>query len=346
MRWAVVLAGGIGSRFWPLSTAARPKQLLPLAGPKVLLADAVERLAPLVDPARVLVVTSRALESAIRAALPQLPAANVLAEPRAASTAPALAWATAVAARTDADASVLSVHADWAVRDAAAFRDAADRALGVAETQDLLVTVAARASRPETGYGWIEAGDALPGGARRIARFVEKPSAARAADLLAAGASWNTGLFAWTARRLRAEIDRHTPELHAALPALDRGDAAAFFAAVTPVSIDVGVFERTGRGAVVTADFGWDDVGSWAALRRVRQGDVAGNVIVGAGAHVVDGERCVVWTEDGPTVVHGLSDVVVVRAGGLTLVTTAALAPDLKRLLDRLPPELAGERGA
>ncbi len=346
MRWAVVLAGGVGSRFWPLSTAARPKQLLPLAGGRTLLADAVERLLPLVGADRVLVVTSRALQPAIRAAIPQVPAANVLAEPRAASTAPALAWATAVAARADAEASVVSVHADWTVADPEAFRAAASQALDVAESQDLLVTVAARATRPETGYGWIESGEALPAGARRIARFVEKPSAERAAALLAAGAAWNTGLFAWTAKRLRAEIEAHTAELRGALPALDRGDAEAFFAALTPVSIDVGVFERTARGAVVTGDFGWDDVGSWTALRRVRQGDAAGNVVVGDGARVVDGAGCVVWSEDGPTVVYGLTDVVVVRARGLTLVTTAALAPDLKRLLDRLPDDLAGARGA
>ena len=345
MRWAVVLAGGVGSRFWPVSTPARPKQLLPLAGAQPLLTESVERILPLVDPARILVVTSRALADAVRGALPRLPAANVLAEPFAASTAPALAWATARAATADAEASVLSLHADWTVRDADAFRASAAAALTLTETRDVLVTVGTSPTRPETGYGYIVPGEALGRTGRRIARFVEKPDAAQASALLETGALWNTGLFAWTARRFRAEVEAHTPELFAGLLALDRGDADAAYRAFRPVSVDVGVFERTDRGAVVQGDFGWDDVGSWAALRRVRAADEHGNVAVGD-VHLVDARGCVVWSEEGTTVVAGLTDAVVVRARGITLVTTAQHAPELKRLLDRLPPDLAGERGA
>jgi mannose-1-phosphate guanylyltransferase len=345
MRWAVVLAGGVGSRFWPLSTSARPKQLLPLAGPQPLLTDSVERILTLVDPERVLVVTSRALGDAVRRALPRLPAANVMAEPLAASTAPALAWASARAEAADAGAVVLSLHADWTVTDAGAFRATAAEALDIAESQDVLVTVGARPTRPETGYGYIVPGATLAGRARRIARFVEKPDAPRAGALIASGALWNTGLFAWTAKRFRAEIEAHTPELASGLRELDRGDADGAYRTFRPVSVDVGVFERTARGAVLPGDFGWDDVGSWAALRRVRATDDAGNVAIGD-VHLVDAEGCVVWSEDGITVVSGLSNAVVVRARGITLVTTAEKAPELKRLLDRLPPDVAGERGA
>ncbi len=347
MRWAVVLAGGVGSRFWPLSTAQRPKQLLPLAGERPLLVEAVERILPLVPADRVLVVTSAALAAPIRDALPALPAAHVLAEPFAASTAPALAWATALAAARDADATILSLHADWTVADPATFRAVAGRALDLAEQGDVVVTVGARPTRPEIGYGYIVPGAPLGGidGGRRIARFVEKPSAERAAELMREGALWNTGLFAWTARRFREEVRAHTPELAAGLEALDRGDAAAMYAAVKPVSIDVGLFERTSRGAVIEGAFGWDDVGSWAALPRVRGADAAGNIVVGDG-HVVDGTNCVVWCDDGTTVVSGVSDVVVVRARGITLVTTAARAPELKQLLARLPDRVAGEKGA
>jgi mannose-1-phosphate guanylyltransferase len=345
MRWAVVLAGGVGSRFWPLSSAERPKQLLPLAGARPLLVEAVDRLLPLVEPARVLVVTSRALAPAVRALLPAVPPTNVLAEPVARSTAPALAWATATAARRDPAASVVSVHADWTVADADAFRASAVAALAAAEQADVLVTVGARPTRAETGYGYIVPGEPLAGPARRIARFVEKPDPHQAATLVAHGALWNTGLFAWTAARLHAELAAYTPELAPGLTALETGDAEAFFAAVRPVSIDVGVFERTNRGAVLAGDFGWDDVGSWAALLRVRARDADGNVVVGrALARASTG--CVVWGEDGAVVVDGLTDAVVVRARGLTLVTTAARAPDLKRLLDALPAEWAGERGA
>ncbi len=344
MRWAVVLAGGVGLRFWPVSTSRRPKQLLPLAGERPLVVEAVARLLPLVPAARILVVTSRELRDALVRALADLPPANVLAEPFAASTAPALAWATARAAASDPAAAVLSVHADWTVADPAAFRAAAATALALAEAEGVLVTVGARATRPEIGYGYIVPGAPLGGGpARRIARFVEKPAEADAAALIAAGALWNTGMFAWTAARFREECVSHAPELAAGLPALDRDDVEGFYRAVTPVSVDVGLFERTGRGAVVAGDFGWDDVGSWAALPRVRPADAAGNVLAGT-VYPVDATDCVAWSEDGATVLDGVHGLVVVRARGVTLVTTRERAPHLKELLARLPGDLADDR--
>ena len=345
MRWAVVLAGGVGSRFWPLSTAARPKQLLPLAGDRPLIGASVARVLPVVPATRVLVVTSRALLEATRAALPEVPAANVLAEPFAASTAPALAWATAVAARHDPDAAVLSLHADWTVADEAGFRASAAAALDLAVSHDVVVTVGARPTRPEIGYGYIVPGEPIPGtAARRIARFVEKPGAERAAALIAEGAAWNTGLFAWTARRFRTEVERGTPELSGGLAALDAGDVEGFFRGVRPVSVDVGLFERTARGATLTADFGWDDVGSWAALARVRPADAAGNVTAGR-AFAVDSRDSVLWAEDGALVAYGVDGIVAVRVAGVTLVTTVARAATLKELLNGLPADLTGERG-
>src|SRR6185437_3694212 len=161
----------------------------------------------------------------------------------------------------DPQAEVLSLHADWAVGDAAAFRRTADAALTTARQHQRLVTVGVVPSRPETGYGYIVPGPPLSDGARMVARFSEKPDAATALDLMAAGALWNSGLFAWTADRLLSEVARHTPEVAAALPRLQGGDVAGFFAAVTPISIDVGVLERSGAVAVVSGAFAWDDVG-------------------------------------------------------------------------------------
>jgi mannose-1-phosphate guanylyltransferase len=346
MRWAVVLAGGVGSRFWPVSTAERPKQLLALAGERPLVVESVARLHPLVPAERVLLVGSLAVRDALRHALPGVPAGNVLAEPFAASTAPALAWATARAAAADPAATVLSVHADWTVGDPEGFRAAAAAALDLAEREDVLVTVGARATRPEIGYGYIVPGEPIGRGpARRIAKFVEKPAAAAAQALIAGGALWNTGMFAWTAARFRGECERLVPEVAGGLPSLDRGDVEAFYRAVKPVSVDVGLYERTARGAVLAGDFGWDDVGSWAALARVRAADANGNVAVGT-AYAVDAANCIIWSEDGATVVDGVSDLVVVRSRGVTLVTTRARAPQLKTLLARLPPGLAADSGA
>lgn len=338
MRWAVLLAGGSGTRFWPLSTPENPKQLLPLAGSASSAEETVERLGGLIPRERILVVAGEGLAERLRERL-KLPAANMLVEPRAASTAPALIWATWEAEQRDAGAEVLSLHADWAVGDAAAFRRTADTALTAARAHDRLVTVGIVPSRPETGYGYIVPGPPLDDSARQVARFSEKPDAATALDLMAAGALWNSGLFAWTAPRLLAEVETHTPEVFGAFPALRRGDIAGFFAALTPISIDVGVLERSSAVAVVPGSFSWDDVGTWQALARVRAKDPAGNVVVGD-AFLHESQDCIVWSESDPIVLSGVKDLVVVQANGRVLVMPTERAAEMKRLLDALPPRI------
>ncbi len=335
MRWAVLLAGGSGTRFWPLSTPEHPKQLLPLTGSSSSAEDAVERLTGLIPRDRILVVAGAGLAPKLQARL-QLPAANILVEPVAASTAPALIWASWEARRRDPSAEVLSLHADWAVGDAAAFRRTADVALATAVRHDRLVTVGMVPSRPETGYGYIVPGAPLDGEARTVARFSEKPDAATALDLMAAGALWNSGLFAWTADRLLAETEAHTPEVAPALSALVAGDVARFFATLTPVSIDVGVLERSNAVAVVPGAFAWDDVGTWQALARVRPKDPSGNVVVGE-AVLHDTHDSVVWSDGDPVILFGVQDLVVVHANGRILVMPTERAAAMKQLLDTLP---------
>lgn len=336
MRWAVILAGGSGTRFWPLSTPDNPKQLLPLTGPRSTAEEAMARLEGLVPREHVLVVTGAALASRLADRLGLAPP-NLLVEPRAASTGPALVWATWEALRRDPEAEVLSLHADWSVGDADAFRRTADLALRTARAFDRLVTVGMVPSRPETGYGYIIPGAALDGGAHDVARFSEKPDAAAALDLMAAGALWNSGLFAWTGAALLREIALHTPEIAPHLELLRRDDVAGFFRAVAPVSIDVGLLERSRAVAVVPGAFAWDDVGTWDALTRVRPKDAEGNVLVGR-AVARDSADCLVWAEDDTVVLHGVRDLIVVQANGRVLVMPRARAPDLKRLLDTLPP--------
>jgi mannose-1-phosphate guanylyltransferase len=338
MRWAVLLAGGSGTRFWPLSTPSQPKQFLPLSGAASSAEESVERLTGLIPRDQILVVTGTALARRAQELL-RIPRENVLSEPFAASTAPALIWATWEAARRDPEAEVLSLHADWAVGDAAAFRRTADLALATARTHDRLVTVGVVPSRPETGYGYIVPGAPLDDSARTVARFSEKPDAATALDLMAAGALWNSGLFAWTAKRLLEEVERHTPEISGALPALRDGDVGRFFGTVTPISIDVGLLERSETVAVVTGAFAWDDVGTWQALGRVRPKDPEGNVVVGR-AFVHDSQDCIIWSDDDPIVLSGVQDLVVVRANGRILVMPTERAASMKQLLDALPPEI------
>jgi mannose-1-phosphate guanylyltransferase len=338
MRWAVVLAGGSGTRFWPLSTPEQPKQLLPLAGSTSTAEESVDRLTGLIPRERILVVTGAALAARMQQRL-NLPVENVLVEPRAASTAPALIWATSEVQRRDPEAEILSLHADWAVGDAAAFRRTADVALATARRHECLVTVGVVPSRPETGYGYIVPGAPLADGARKVARFSEKPDAATALDLMAAGALWNSGLFAWTAERLLAEVQAHTPEVAPHIPALRAGDVAGFFRDVTPISIDVGLLERSGSVAVVSGAFAWDDIGTWQALTRVRPKDPNGNVVVG-NASLHESEDCIVWSEGDTVVLSGMQDVIVVHANGRILVMPTARAAGMKQLLDALPPDV------
>lgn len=338
MQWAVLLAGGSGTRFWPLSSPARPKQLLPLAGPRSSAEEAVDRLAGFIPPERILVVAGRALSARLAERLP-VPATNYLIEPRAASTGPALVWATLEAARRDPSAEVVSMHADWTVRDAAAFVACAATALDTARKHERLVTVGIVPSRPETGFGYIVPGGRLDTAARAVERFVEKPDATRALDLMADGALWNSGLFAWRADDLRREVMAHTPEIAPYLALLDAGDVDGFFAAVRDVSIDVGLFERSGAVAVVEGDFAWDDIGTWEALARVRPRDRRGNVVHGA-VTLVDCSDCIVWNDGPPMVLSGVHDLVVVHANRRTLVLDRSRAAGLKTTLDVIPADV------
>src|SRR5258705_7436312 len=303
--WAAILAGGSGTRFWPLSTPERPKQLLALSGDQPLLVQAVARLRGLVTPERIIVLTGPALVESVGATVPDVPQQNIFAEPRAASTAPALAWAANWISKLDPSGQMLSLHADWAVGDDAAFRAAASDALAVAADQDVLVTVGVKPTRNETAYGYIVPGK-QSGKAFAVKRFIEKPSATRAALLRRRGALWNSGLFAWGVARFLGEAGAYARELKAGWRALTGGDVAGFFAAVRPVAVDVAVLERTKQLAVVAGTFGWDDIGSWDALLRIRKPDAHGNVVVGNATVADDVYRSVIWYESAHVGVVGL----------------------------------------
>jgi mannose-1-phosphate guanylyltransferase len=335
-RWAVVLAGGVGSRFWPLSTPSRPKQLLPLVTSEPLLAEAVGRLGPLVPPDRVLILTNETLVPAIGTLLPQIPSANVIAEPRAGGTAAALTWAAHEIARRDGpDAVMMSIHADWSIADAVGFQRTLTRAAEIAEQHQALVTVGVVPTRADPGFGYIQPGKELGGGAHRVARFVEKPDRARAEEMRRDGYLWNSGMFVWRVGDFLDDVRRLTPEVSGALHA-HAGDIGQFFAAVTPISVDVGVLERSDRVVVVPGDFGWDDVGTWGALKRVRANDAAGNATQGH-VHAVEAHDNVVHAAGASVVLYGVSNLVVVVENGLVLVTTVDKSSDLKTLMDALP---------
>ncbi len=212
-------------------------------------------------------------------------------------------------------------------------------ALDTAVRHQRLVTVGMVPSRPETGFGYIVPGQPLDGAARAVERFIEKPDAAHALDLMANGALWNSGLFAWRATDLRREVMSHTPEIAPYLERLEAGEIEAFFRDVRSVSIDVGVFERSEAVAVVAGEFPWDDIGTWEALARVRPRDRRGNVVHGP-VTLVECSDCIVWNDGPPMVLSGVRDLVVVHANGRTLVLDRARAPELKQTLDALPADV------
>ncbi|HPC83108.1 MAG TPA: sugar phosphate nucleotidyltransferase [Thermoanaerobaculaceae bacterium] len=344
---AVVMAGGSGTRFWPLSRRRRPKQLLPFAGGRSLLSAAVERLLPLVPASRVLVVTGAGIADEVRADLPALPADNVLAEPAGRDTAACIGWVAWRLLASAPDAVMLVVPADHAIPDGAALRRALAAAAEVAARRDALVTLGLAPTGPEPGFGYLEldpqsevAGELV---AHPVRRFVEKPGRERAAELLASGDwRWNSGMFAWRVRTIVAAVREHLPALASALDRLvedaaSMGEAAALAAhypGLPRTSIDFGVMEKAREVWAVPVRFAWSDVGSWPGLAAVLPEHPAGTVLGDVVA--LDCERSVLVSEGPLLAAVGLRDVVVVATADAVLVLPRAEAQRVREVVDRL----------
>lgn len=341
--WGVVLAGGIGSRFWPASTPRRPKQLLHLASDRPLITETVERVEPLIPRARLRILTGAALAEPIGTALEGFGSEHFFLEPRAAGTAPVLTWAAARIHAIDPDGIMVSLHADHVIDPPALFREQILEAAHLAVEHRRLFTLGAVPDRPETGYGYIRVGETLGNsdeGGFEVDSFVEKPDLATAAAYLAEGGYlWNTGIFIWRVADLLEQVERHTPEIAPLLPQLSQGDTDGFFKNVANLSIDEGLLERSDRVGVLPARFRWDDIGAWDAIYRTQPLDPNGNAVIGEG-YAVDTRRSVLYADDGPVVTFGVEDLVVVRTGGTTYVGHRSRSADLKKLLEKLPEEL------
>ena len=347
---AVIMAGGSGTRFWPASRQARPKQLLPLAGGRPLVAAAVERLAGLVDPERIWIVTNARQKRAIGRLLLDFPTERILAEPEARDTAPCVAFAMAQIAARDPDALLLVSPADHVLEPAEEFRRMVRRGVALAD-DETLVTFGVPPTFPATGYGYVELGAARDDGRPRahlVRSFREKPDAETARRFVDGGAHWwNSGILLFSLPAMRRAMRRTAPELAdgsermaEALRAPRRGAVTRAFKRLPRTSIDYAVLEKADRIVVVECTARWDDVGSFPALSSIAPADDLGNhraLFDGAHATAVDSRGNVVYAEGRRTVaLLGVEDLVVAAVGDAVLVCPKDRAGDLKQLVERL----------
>jgi len=344
----VILSGGTGTRLWPASRESLPKQFLPLVSGRTMIVETALRAPAAQGFAAPIVVCNEAHRFMVGEQLREagIAGARIMLEPEGRNSAPAIAAAALLVAETAPDAPLWMMAADAVIGDVAALHAAVAKAAAAARAGHV-VTFGMTPTAPETGYGYIEAGEALAGldGVSAVARFTEKPDAATARAFLAGGRHlWNSGMFLFTAATLIAELERHAPAVLAAVREavarrstdLDfiRLDRAAF-AAAPSISLDYAVAERTGRAAVVPATLGWSDVGSWDALWELAPKDAAGNAALGN--VVVEDSRGSYVRSDGPLVaVLGLEDAVVVATEDAVLAMPRSRAQDVKRIVDRL----------
>jgi mannose-1-phosphate guanylyltransferase len=342
-RFVLVLAGGRGERFWPWSRPERPKQLLPLAsGGRTLLRATVERALAVAPPERIVVLTAADLKDAVREACGA--PVRVIGEIVGRNTAPAIAAAAALFAAESRDPAFAVMPADHAIEDTRAFVADLERAFAAAERDPVMLTFGIRPAGPDPNFGYIQAGERVSGSLRRIARFTEKPDRARATAWIAEGGYfWNSGIFVWRAATLLDALEAGRPDLAGALRGLTwtggdegfEGELARVFPGLESISVDYAVLEQAPNVLVIEASFDWDDLGSWSAWARRQKPDARGNVLFGD-ALALDCERCVVVGEGGTAAAMGLRDMVVVRAGGGTLVCRLDEADRVRRVAEAL----------
>lgn len=333
----VILAGGKGERFWPLSRKHRPKQFLSLDGSgKSLLQSTADRLTQLAgDPEKVWVVTSELLAEGVHEQLPQLPHKNILAEPEGRDTAPAVAWSTLEIARTYGEDAVVGFFpADHWIADQQAFQQTIAAAAQLASAEAAIVTLGITPNQPSTGYGYIEQGEqtgtfgGLP--VYKVSRFTEKPDRKTAEKFLATGQfSWNSGMFIFRAGVVLEELRTHAPEIIGLLE--EKGVAA--YSQLSKKSIDYALMEKTKLAYVLPASFGWDDLGDWNAIERLLKGDAAN---VELAKHVgLDTQGTILYAtgEDEVIVTIGLEDVVVVRDRNVTLIVKKDRTQEIKQIV-------------
>jgi mannose-1-phosphate guanylyltransferase len=353
--YPVILAGGRGTRFWPLSRKKRAKQLLALDGKQTMIQQTVARLLPLASPKSFWIIANDDLRPAILKQLPRLPKEQVLAEPVGRNTAPAIGLAAFLLLREQPDAVIGMFPSDHVIADEKAYRATIERGVEIAASGENIVVLGVRPTRAETGYGYIEAGSVFDGDALRVRRFTEKPDAEKAAVFVAAGNYfWNSGMFLWSARTLANALREHLPKTASLLEEIAATFGTRRFAATfrrlyprcENISVDYAVLEpRSAKGEqagnifCLPADFGWNDLGSWTALHEhhtAKSSPAEGNLIQGAGVFVLNAHGNYVHAPGKFVATVGVSDLVVVETDDALLITTRQHAQDVGKVVKYL----------
>ena len=342
--FAVIMAGGSGTRFWPASRRDLPKQYLPIGSGESLVAQTLARLEGVVAAERTLVVSARSQARALAEALPGLPRENILLEPCARNTAACVAWAALEIRRRCPDSLQIVLPADHVIRPVERLRASLRAGLDEARASRALVTFGIRPTRAATGFGYIELGDALADRAGQsvfqVRRFVEKPAEEVAREFLVSGRFlWNAGIFAWRTDAILAALERHTPQILRALGSLPQGrELETAYQSLANISIDSAVLERERDVRTLPIEYFWSDVGAWTALEEVLAADANGNRTTGGTAlEALGASNNIVYGEAGQLVaLLGVDDLIVVRAGNAVLVTTRARADQVRALVERM----------
>lgn len=357
-KFVVIIAGGRGERFWPLSRSSRPKHLLPIVGDKPLLVQTIDRVRSIVPAQNTLVITSAFQEKAVREVCSGLPPQNIIVEPKGRDTAPAVALAAEIVGSRDPQGVFAILPADHVIHDKRAYQADLKAAFAAASAEGVMVTIGIRPTEPATGFGYIQRGVAWQTFSNRpfyyASRFVEKPNLETAKGYLASGDYfWNAGMFIWRVPVVLSAFSKHAPELYAAMapvrralarkgklaPALKRA-----YDEVPKISVDYALLEKSDNVVVVPASFDWDDVGSWPAVANHLPKDAQGNVLRGP-AVIEQGKGNILLSEAGHIVTAiGVDDLIIVHTPDATLVCPKSRAQDIKTLLKRIESNKEGKK--
>ena len=342
----VIMAGGVGSRLWPLSTPHRPKQFIDILGTgRTLIQLTADRFAGLCPPENLWVVTSEAYVPLVREQLPQIPLEQVLAEPEGRNTAPCIAYASWKIARKDPSANVVVTPADALVQKTAVFADVIGKALAFTAERDAIVTVGISPTRPETGYGYIHAAEALRGQLVKVSEFREKPDLDTALGYLQDGHYfWNAGIFVWNVGTIVRELRAHAPQIAGVMDALapalftarEQEELRRLFPTCEKISIDYAVMEKSAHIFVIAEDLAWSDLGSWSSVMDQLPADENGNVVIGRDVRLFDCENCFVHvTREETVVLEGLDGCIVAELDGRLLVCRLSHEQHIKEYSSR-----------